>query len=389
MRLAGDCMVVGIKDTAKLIGISIIACCAVLVCTMFLNYKIDIVSIKDMVTSPEAMMFYNAQVSTSKVVCYVTGGCLLLTSVIMLLFYIKHYIDSHKKELGILKALGYSNMKIAINFWVFGLTMLLGTAIGFASSFIIMHPFYMLQNKDNILPEVSIHFHFSLLLYLVIVPAMVFSMISVIYAYIKLKQPVLGLLRDQACNKSKVKRLKDNTSTDQTFSEELKKNTMKSRKVLVFFIFFSGFCYSDTTQMSFSMNNLSSPMMAFMIITIGLILAFITLILAITTVISSNTKTIAMMRVFGYKQRECSRAILDGYRPAAYIGFALGTIYQYALLKIMVSVVFKDIQNVPEYKFDFTSLMISLASFAIIYEVVMHFFTEKIKKISIKEIMLE
>ena len=38
MRLDGDTMVVGIKDTAKLIGISVVAGCAVLVCTMFLNF---------------------------------------------------------------------------------------------------------------------------------------------------------------------------------------------------------------------------------------------------------------------------------------------------------------------------------------------------------------
>lgn len=389
MRLAGDSMVVGIKDSAKLIGISIIACCAVLVCTMFLNYKMDIASIKSLIVSPEAMMFYNAQVSTSKVVCYVTGGCLLITSVIMLFFYIKHYIDSHKKELGILKALGYSNIKIAENFWVFGLSILTGTAAGFASAFILMPFFYRLQNEDKVLPEISIHFHSSLLLYLVIIPAVVFSVLSVLYAYIKLKQPVLELLQNQVQDKSKTKKLKNNSRGNRTFLDELKENTLRSRKALVFFIFFSGFCYSDTTQMSFSMHDLSSPMMAFMIIMIGLVLAFITLLLAVTTVISGNTKTIVMMRVFGYKQKECCRAILGGYRPAAYIGFALGTIYQYGLLKIMVNMVFKDIKDIPEYRFDFVSMIISLVSFAIIYELVMHFYTERIKKISIKEIMLE
>ena len=35
-------MLVGIKNVSKLIGISIIACCAVLVCTMFLNFYFDI-----------------------------------------------------------------------------------------------------------------------------------------------------------------------------------------------------------------------------------------------------------------------------------------------------------------------------------------------------------
>lgn len=83
-------MVVGIKDTAKLIGISVMACCAVFVCTLFLNFNMDLASIKDEITSEPVMMFYNAQVSTAKVVSAVSGGCLLITSVIMLLFYIKH-----------------------------------------------------------------------------------------------------------------------------------------------------------------------------------------------------------------------------------------------------------------------------------------------------------
>ena len=39
MRLDGDSMVIGIKHVAKLIVISIIACCAVLVCTMFMMHR--------------------------------------------------------------------------------------------------------------------------------------------------------------------------------------------------------------------------------------------------------------------------------------------------------------------------------------------------------------
>lgn len=104
MRLDGDNMLVGIKNASKLIGISIVACCAVLVCTMFLNFYFDVRLIQSEIASELSMAFYNAQVSTAKVVCLVSGGCLLFTSVVMLLFYIKHYIDTHKKELGIFQS---------------------------------------------------------------------------------------------------------------------------------------------------------------------------------------------------------------------------------------------------------------------------------------------
>lgn len=54
-------MLVGIKNVSKLIGISIIASCAVLVCTMFLNFYFDVRLIESEITSELSMFFYNAQ----------------------------------------------------------------------------------------------------------------------------------------------------------------------------------------------------------------------------------------------------------------------------------------------------------------------------------------
>ena len=122
---------------------------------------------------------------------------------------------------------------------------------------------------------------------------------------------------------------------------------------------------------------------------IGLVLAFTTLFLAITTVINGNTKTIAMMKVFGYSQKECCRAILGGYRPLSYIGFVMGTVYQYALLRIMVDIVFRDLEGVPSYQFDFPVMIVSLVVFILVYESLMFAYSDKIRKLSVKEIMME
>lgn len=382
-------MVVGIKDSAKLVGISIVSCCAVLVCTMFLNFYFDVVSIKNEITSELSMAFYNAQVSTAKVVCLVSGGCLLITSVVMLLFYIKHYIDTHKKELGILKALGYSNLKIAKNFWVFGISIFIGAAVGFGGAFLLIPSFYELQNEDKILPEIAVNFHPSILFYFVILPTIAFAVIAIFYACHKLKKPVLLLLKNDFQSCAKPKRHKEDKASNRSFIADLKKSTLKSRKSLIFFIIFASFCFSAMTQMSFSMKDLSSEMMGAMILLIGLVLAFTTLFLAITTVINGNKKTIAMMRVFGYSHKQCCTAILGGYRPLSYIGFALGTVYQYALLRVMVDIVFKDMEGVPAYEFDFPMMLVSLAVFIFVYEMLMRIYSEKIKKISVKEIMLE
>ena len=386
LRSGGNGMVVGMKDSAKLIGISIIACCAVFVCTLFLNYNIDIVVIKDSITTEAGAAMYNAQVSTGKVTAAVSGGCLAMTSVVMLLFYVGNYIDMHGKELGILKALGYSNIKIAKHFWVFGFSVFVGCALGYALAFFYLPTFYELQNAEHLFPEIVVRFHPLLAFLLVGVPATSFAALAVIYACLSLKRPVFDLLKEKREYKAKVCKKE---AKDIPFLKDLTRNTVMGRKTLVFFVAFSAFCFSAMVQMSMSMTNLSSEAMAIMMITIGLILAFVTLFLSLSGVVKGNTKTIAMMRVFGYKHSDCSKAVLGGYRPFSYIGFVIGTVYQYVLLKIMVTIIFTDVENVPEYNFDFKACAITLALFILTYEIAMYGYSHRIKKLPIKSVMLE
>ncbi len=379
-------MVIGLKDTIKLFGISIIARCAVFVCTLFLNYNIDLVEIESEITTEAGIAMYNAQVSMGKITAAVTGGCLVATSVIMLLFYVKNYIDTHGKELGILKALGCSNIKIAKYFWVFGLSVLVGCGLGFVIVFIYPPTFYKLQNAEGLFPELAVQFHPLLTFLLVGVPTIVFTVISVLYAYLKLRNPVLDLLREKREYKTKIG--KEDTK-DSPFLKGLSSTILKSKRTLVFFVAFSAFCFSAMVQMSLSMNEIASETFAWMILLIGLMLAFMTLFLSLSSVVRGNTKTIAMMRIFGYGDSICSHAILGAYRPISYIGFAIGTVYQYGLLKIMMTLVFADIENMPEYNFDFKALVITLIAFVITYELIMYLYSLRIKKSSIKSVMLE
>lgn len=361
----------------------IISCCAVWVCGLFLNYNMDLLEIEHLVEAGQMQVMYDAVKMTGIVVCGVSGGCLLITSVVMLIFYIKNYIDTHGKELGILKALGYSNFNIASRFWVFGLSVFVGTSVGFLGAFAMMPKFYEVQGKDKFLPEVTLHFHPELVVYLILLPTLFFAGVAVLFALLKLNMPVLQLLKGKV--ETRVKKAKKDT--DLPFLMELKKGTLRQKKTLVFFMGFATFCYAAMMQMSFSMDELASVMMAVMTLAIGILLACVTLFLAATTVINSNMKTIAMMKVFGYSLKDCNTAILSGYRPVAYIGFAIGTMYQFVLLKVTVSVVFKDVENIPEYNFDVQAFIITLISFAVLYELIMYFYVRRIKKITIKEIM--
>lgn len=379
-------MIVGLKDMMKLAGISVIACCAVFVCTLFLNYNMDLVVIEEDILTEAGIAMYHAQVSMGKVIVAVTGGCLVITSAIMLLFYVKNYIDTHGKELGILKALGYSNMETAKRFWVFGFSVLTGCVLGFLLALFYLPVFYEVQNAEGLFPDMPVNFHPLLALVLVGGPTVCFTVIAVLYAFLKMKAPVLDLLREKREYKWKVSSKEER---DLPFLQDLRKITLKGKKTLVFLVAFSAFCFSAMVQMSMSMNELASETIAIMMITIGLILAFVTLFLSLTSVVKGNTKTIAMMRVFGYGKEDCSRAVLGGYRLFSYIGFAIGTVYQYALLKTVMTFVFADIENMPEYHFDFKALAIALIAFLFVYELIIHVYSLRINKLSLKCIMLE
>ncbi len=172
-------MIIGWKDAAKLFGISIVVCCAVFVCILFLNYNLDIIAIKDKIVSPQGLALYKAQVSVWKVTSAVSGGCLAVTSVVLLVFYVKNYIDAHGKELGILKALGYTKLQIARQFAVFGCSVLVGGVLGFGSAHLYLPTFYRMQNAQQLLPAFSPQFHLGLAACLVAAPTIGFTLLSV------------------------------------------------------------------------------------------------------------------------------------------------------------------------------------------------------------------
>lgn len=81
--------------------------------------------------------------------------------------------------------------------------------------------------------------------------------------------------------------------------------------------------------------------------------------------------------------------VLSGYVPFAALGFALGTVYQYALLRLMVDVMFAEYSNMPEYSFDVPMFFITLALFVVLYALSMIAYSHKLSRVSVKRIMAQ
>lgn len=385
-------MIVGPRDGAKLIGVTIVGCTAVFVCALFLNYYMDVAGLRGSVGG-EALALYEAQVAMAKMICGISGGCLSAVAAVMLTFYIKLYIDERIRELGILKAMGYSRGRLAASFWPFGLSVLTGAAFGFAGASAAMPTVYA-QLCGEELPSVAVSFRPSLIAYTVLLPAAAFSALSVAYAYVRLNRPVSEMLKGndggrEAASADKRRRKTKTREKDVPFLKAMRRSVIRSKKAFAFFVAFAGFCFSAMVQMGLSMRRLSTGTMGGMILTIGLVLAFTSFFMAVTALVAGNAKSISVMKAFGYSVKSCSKAVFSGYRPFAYLGFVAGTLYQYGLLRLMVNVFFKDVGYVPDYSFDFPVFFAVSAIFILLYEGAVRLYSLKLNKISVKMIMDE
>lgn len=377
-------MIVGWKDSLKLVGVVIVSGTAVFVSTIFLNFYLDVSGLRDAVPA-ELLTLYEAQLAMAKFVAAISGGCLGVVGAVMLLFYIRLYISSHIGQLGVLKALGWSERAVSLRFGIFGFCVFLGAAIGFGGAFGAIPAVYRGMAIEG-MEAVTVHFHAVLFFSLVLLPSVFFSVLACLYARAALRRSAWEMLRGKG---ERIVKMKKEDEKERSFLREMSLQTLKCKKLLAFFMAFAAFCFSAMIQMSLSMRDMTGTTMWGMIFVIGLVLSVTVFVMAVTTIIRGNNKSIAMMKAFGYTRAECARGVFGGYRPCAWIGFAVGTAYQYGLLQLMTRIIFKGVGEISDYTFDFPVFLIVLAVFTCLYECAMFFYSFALQKVNVKEIMQE
>lgn len=381
-------MLIRYKDGVKLISIVIITFCAAMISSLFLNYNLDLKVSKDYLMTNGLEELYFMLKNTGYIITIVCGFSILITTGIMLTFYIKNFIDQHKKEYAILKALGYSSWKVAKHFWVFSLCVFIGGCLGFLFANLYMPRFYEIQGSANELALIDAEIHYEIVFIVIIFPTVFFALFSMVYSFFKLNTPVISLLYEKNDSKKYTKE-KKNSISNLSFLQDMKKATIYSRKILVFFVVFSSFAYSAVVQTAYGVKNLTSETFSILMVIIGCILSVVTVFLSMNSVVNGNAKSISLMSIMGYTWRECRVSILDGYRKYAYIGFGVGTIYQYLLIKLSINVIFESQNDFPKFEFDIKSFFMTLISYILLYELIQQYESYKIRKIDIKRIMIE
>ena len=375
-----------LRDNKKLIGVIVLCFAAVFICTIFLNYGLDLNALENVFMDEMARMIYNGQKTMSSIIIAAAGGVMGAITVIVLLFIINRFIQENQSNMGVLKAMGYPNIKIAVSFLKFGLVVLLGCIIGYIAGFAFSPVVYGIFNNGE-LPDVTLRFHFDVIVYLVILPSVIFTLLAFLYAVLKLKKPPLDMIRET--NKGKANKLSaklQSKNNNKPFLRNLKTTMLFNNLTLIIFVLIAGFGFAAQIQIALLMQDVNMDFTFSAInLVIGCILGLVTLILALNYVINSNRKYISLLKAYGYTDSECSRALIGGYRIVSYIGFAIGTVYQFFFMQFMVSL-FADAYDVT-VNFNVVGFFITLGAFIVLYELIMLYFRKTINKIPLREIM--
>ena len=173
------------------------------------------------------------------------------------------------------------------------------------------------------------------------------------------------------------------------FIKELESTILYSNKTLIFFIIFAAMSFSSMIQMSLGMRDFVDTIIRMIMTVIGVILSLSILLITLEVIVSNNKKNISILNIMGYSVSECSQIVLSKYRIVVLIGFIIGTVYQYVLIKVLLIKLSKELDSQVVYNFDYLSLLISLVLFILIYELFIRYYYKKIRMIDAKKIILD
>lgn len=370
------------RDCLKSLGTIIVCFCAAFLTFLFQEFRLDLLALDITDFNEYQKAYYDAQIIQSNIMLGIAVGILSLFAVVTLVFSIVRFINVNEGNMGILKALGYSRFEIALKFTKYGINTFIGCVLGYLGSLAFKNTFYNEMNKDPLFPNVKMHFHPLFILIVITAPTILFSAISFIVAYIKLNKDPLKMIKGTINLKSK--QIKENDD----FSSSLRKSILHSHISLILFVGFAALCFGATVQMSFSMDSLgASPLFFWMMFLIGLLLGCAILYLAFSFAYHCNKEYMTLLKAYGYSNKECINMLYGGYISVTIIGFVIGTIYQYGLMKLMIKVFSQTIEII--YNYNWLGLLYTLLIFVPIYVFIELLFFYKMKKQLIKDVIFE
>ncbi|MCL8210673.1 hypothetical protein LT336_00417 [Spiroplasma sp. JKS002671] len=138
-----------------------------------------------------------------KIVYSAISFIVMLAAIFIVLSYVKKEVNLQKKQLGLIKGLGYNNYEIVFGFtFLIFLISIFSTIIGFALSLPLQEYFNNLSTVNYVLPLPTIHFSFLAFLVAVVLSTIIFTFASYLQSWSILTKNPLVLIYNRPSNVS-------------------------------------------------------------------------------------------------------------------------------------------------------------------------------------------
>lgn len=113
------------------------------------------------------------------------------------------------------------------------------------------------------------------------------------------------------------------------------------------------------------------------------------LIIGITTniLVQDNRKNLILMRAMGYTNQEINNSCLKIYTPFIILGFLFSIPNSFLIMNLMFNEVAKSASISYPVKFDILSIIISLLVTIVVYYTTIAFYSKRLERVSLNEIM--
>ena len=378
--------IIQLKQLKQLSVVAVICACASFVATLFLNFWLDLRLLDFDQLSLLGQAYYRVQEKISQVVAGVSGLVLVATALAMVLFYIHQFIEDHQTDLGILKAMGYARGQLARQFWIFGLYGLLGTLLGGLAAYTFLPHFYTTRNSAGLLTGLSLHLHWGLVLTMVLLTSLLLTAMAVGYAYHVLARPSLVLLKGSQTLRPP--RKKGPQGGRENFLSDLRASLFWRHKFLIFLVGFAAFCIAAMLQLALSLQDMMDVALQVMMIGIGLILSLSIFYLALLTLLSRHKDSVAILKAMGYSQRDCLSVTLRPYYGVVMLGFLLGSVYQFCIMRLILWLVVGQGSQMVDSGFNWVNFVLAGFLLVIVYTGFNVYFSRRLAQVPIKAILL-
>lgn len=377
------------KDFSRLTSLVIVSFTVAFVCSLFLNYLLDLTEFKKTFFDEMILMELNSRETMARFTFMLTFIMLGVTTIFLIISAVNTFIDEHQPVMGMLKAMGYSNLKIAMDFYKFGLAIFMGLLLGYLSSMTIAPVFYdAFAGESHTNPPLT--FQMMTVVYMVLIPTLVMIVISVLHAYRRLRKRPLEMIYHVSVIKASDKLATyQEKNKDNDYLKSISRVTIRRHRGKTLLVIFAGFCFAAMMQMPITLWNSGFSLIGAMImvvsaVTLGCGILYITL----NIVVNANRKAIAIMKMCGYSDHECNKVFLKPYKCYGYMGFIIGSIYQFLLVKMIMQ--FYEKSN-PDFSFEvvfrFDGLLLIFILFFCYYHLLLVLCKRRMKKVSYDQLL--